>query len=601
MKKLIYLVMIFLIIWSQAGFADNSGSASVNQANTSISATADQLSNYYFNEYKKHSGWSWLETTNIGFNLFSGATPQFYVSTFQPLSLKNKLDAFYFAQAQYVTANNTLNLGLGYRALNASRSALYGANLFYDLQSSVSSIGNNTPSGIPMRVGMGLEYFSGSIESRVNAYYGVSSDINVATTSSTTDIYEHVAPGVDVSIGTDFAFINAPWLKLAAIGSYYAQTQSGTINGYNGSPLFGSITAALQVTPQLSITAGDTIGNGSNGSANIGAQFNLLAPPQPALLWRDDTINQLAKLDISYKMLQPVQRNNVITMEQYTKQVVNPPIPSGSAIVRGLVVNGANNIPMPGVSVSLVDNNGDAATCVSDQSGNYQFNNIAAGAYTLNAHISTANDYSISVDVADSALLNQTINMRGVQSAIILNVTNYTRSTLGVNDGGKIAFYAGGGSYAKLVSIGNIAPGATVQYKVTPPNLPNDGQYYITYRYVPTGSPYALDIGCSDSIPTSVQSIARYSITSGGEYTINILPTIQTYQSYYPTGGIYTVTDTTTLAAASSGGITSGNNAIFVYNPMLIGNIWSASYNLSTNPNPTPFGTAGTSDNIRVL
>ena len=295
-----------------------------NNSPQAVSSAADQLSNYYFTQYKNSFGWDWLKTTNINFSAFSGGTPQWNINTFQPLTLKSNLDKFFFVQGQYGTSNNTVNVGLGYRTMNPAHSSLYGFNLFYDWQTTVQGMNGYNPNGSHMRLGAGLEYFTGSIEARANGYYGVSPDVQVSSVNtSNMAAFQHVAPGADLSIGTDFSFWNAPWFKLTATGNYYAQTQGGSINGYNGSPVNANLTAQLQVTPQLSVNAGGSLGNGASSNGNFGFQFNLLAPPTPALLLADPTTNKLADTDISYKMLQQVQRNNTITVEQYSKDVGN--------------------------------------------------------------------------------------------------------------------------------------------------------------------------------------------------------------------------------------------------------------------------------------
>ncbi|MFA6075565.1 MAG: carboxypeptidase regulatory-like domain-containing protein [Negativicutes bacterium] len=352
-----------------------------NNSSSAVNSATDQLANYYFTQYKNGMGWDWLKTTNINFSAFSGNTPQWNLNTFQPLTLKGNLDNFLFAQGQYGTGNNTINVGLGYRSMNPKHSSLYGFNLFYDWQTSVSGEGGYNPNGTHMRVGAGLEYFTGSIETRINGYYGVSDDVQVgALDANGLTAYQHVAPGLDLSIGTDFSFWNAPWLKLTATGNYYEQTQGGTINGYQGSPLNANLTAQLQVTPQLSINGGGTVGNGGQSTGNIGFQLNLLALPVPALFLADPTVNQLAATDISYKMLQPVQRNNTITVERYTKHTSNN---SQAIVVTALNSNGD---PVPGVLVTLTPSNptaavGDGNTQATTNASGVASFSVAAGNY----------------------------------------------------------------------------------------------------------------------------------------------------------------------------------------------------------------------------
>ncbi|MEI6287370.1 MAG: inverse autotransporter beta domain-containing protein [Bacillota bacterium] len=441
-KKTMAIIMLFVFLFSQIAiaaapqqqspytdpnttpaansqppvFTDNSGQA--------VLGTADSLSNYYFNQFKNSWGWDWLKTTNINFSAFSGGKPQWNINTFQPLTMKENLNNFLFAQGQYGTNTNTVNVGLGYRSMDANHSSMYGVNLFYDWQTTVQGEGAFTPTGSHMRVGAGLEYFTGSIETRINGYYGVSSDVQVgAPTATGITAFQHVAPGGDFSIGSDFSFWNAPWLKLTATGNYYQQTQSGTINGYQGSPLYGNLTAQLQVTPQLSINGGGTVGNGGTSSANVGFQLNLLAPPTPALFMADPTLNKLAQTDIGYKMLQPVQRNNTITVERYTKTT--------ASINYSVAITYGQTLFVPALYVTAKDTSGNivatsttsattGAVSISVPSGNYNFylnyfNNeyLAAGGTNIEVAADKALELSLPSAVQLGNIVFSLVNQSG--------------------------------------------------------------------------------------------------------------------------------------------------------------------------------------------
>ena len=371
-----YLLMLVLMqaMPSMAATIDSN-------SQTALNSVGNQLSNYYFNEYKNSWGWNWLKTTSVNFNAFTSGTPQWNISTFQPLTLKDNLNNFLFAQGQYGTDNNTINFGVGYRSMNAEHSSMYGLNLFYDWQPKVTGINGYTPTGNSlMRAGIGLEYFAGSLEFRANGYYGVSSDVQVANVVASDQLtaiqtWQHVAPGADLSLGTDFGFWNAAWLKFTASANYYARTQGGTINGCQGSPLYGNINASMQLTPQLAINGSTSFGNGAASTSQVGVAFNLLAPPQPAMFMADKEINKLSTTDISYKMLQPVQRNNVITVEQYQKTVAGPNT-SYPAIVRnsaGLLQPGVISTLSYTMPTGVVAPTG-TASATSDDNGRLQFN-----------------------------------------------------------------------------------------------------------------------------------------------------------------------------------------------------------------------------------
>lgn len=363
----------------------------VNNSNQAVLGTADSLSNYYLNYYKNGTGWDWLRTTNINFSVFSGNIPQWNINTFQPLTLKSKLDSFWFAQGQYGTGNNTANVGVGYRTMNAERSNMYGFNLFYDWQMTVQGENGYNPNGSHMRIGAGIEYFTGSIESRLNAYFGgLTDDVQVGYKDpySGQAAFQTVAPGMDLTVGTDFSFWDAPWLKLAATGSWYSQQHGGTINGYNGSPLYATINAYLQVTPQLQINGGGSFGSGNPSNANIGFQFNLLAPPQPALVMGDPAINKGAAKDISYKMLEPVQRNNTITVERYVKQLA-PDMKDVTVTAlnsNGNPVAGAIVTLEPQVAAGSIGDGTASQSALSNEQGQAKFN-VLVGNYQAYAQI----------------------------------------------------------------------------------------------------------------------------------------------------------------------------------------------------------------------
>ncbi len=447
-------------------FTDNSGQA--------VLGTADSLSNYYFNEFKNSWGWDWLKTTNFNFSAFSGNTPQWNINTFQPLTMKDNLNNFLFAQGQYGTNNNTVNVGLGYRSMDVNHNSMYGVNLFYDWQTTVQGEGTFSPTGSHMRVGAGLEYFTGSIETRLNGYYGISSDVQVGGLQTTgieagTTAWQHVAPGADLSIGTDFSFWNAPWLKLTATGNYYAQTQNGTINGYLGSAMNANLTAQLQVTPQIAVYGGGTIGNGGQSNANVGFQLNLLVPPQPALFLADPVTNNLAATDISYKMLQPVQRNNAITTERYLKTEVV------GYTVSVLVTNTDGGL-VPGATVSLAPLAQSAAIAasssqtysgISGSDGVAIIKNVASGAYTSTA---TCDGFALKTntvevkgaDIANSmpplpATVTYTVNVTVTENDGTTGIPNASVTFGGISKGttdtnGRISFAVGKGNYSTVMT-----------------------------------------------------------------------------------------------------------------------------------------------------
>ena len=388
------LLLVLCMLMPSASFVAAADAPQFGNDSTSALRTqADALSNYYFDQYMRAQGWRWMETTQINFGVFSGNSPSFGVNTFQPLTLKSELDRFMFAQGQYQTANNTLNVGLGYRGMNGAHSSLYGVNLFYDWQLSVAGSNGYSPTGTHYRAGLGVEYFTGSLEFRANGYYGLSDRVQTSLAASGQAQFEKVVPGADLSLASDFSFVNAPWLKLGVTGNYYKQQTAGsTINGYSGSPLYAEVNASLQVMPQLNISGRLSFGNGAASNSSLGVQFNLLAPPQPAMLLSDPNINALASTDISYKMLQPVQRNNVITVEKFTANAnlgiagsavaVLITRPDGTPVVNAQVT--AHAITAGQVPTALASDDPPAADPVVTDATGAALLQLLKGSYVLN-------------------------------------------------------------------------------------------------------------------------------------------------------------------------------------------------------------------------
>ena len=477
------------------GAANNSAGA--------LAVVADNMANYYFNLYKDSWGWDWLKTTNVNFSAFSGGTPQWNLNTFQPLTLKDNLDNFLFLQGQYGTGNNTLNAGLGYRALSSTRSAIYGVNVFYDWQTAVSGINGYNPTGNGhMRVGAGLEYFTGPLEFRANGYWGVSSDVMTGRALASDGLtavqtWQHVAPGGDVSVGTDFTFWQAPWLKLTATGNYYGQTQNGTINGYQGSAMYGNLTAQLQVTPQLSINGGGSAGNGNPSSANIGFQFNLLAPPAPAIFMAEPGMNERAATDISYKMLQAVQRNNAVTVEQYQKQVTS------ATTSYAIIVNDSNGLPMAGVNTlfsyskvtAVVTNNAVTQSATSDIHGKVTFV-LPEGAIPS---AFSANIGETSVAVTDFSTFNKTVQLP-VTGTVVLSGQNIQALANGT---------------AAVYKIGSAQP-LNFAYTLDKPSYYRSANGSVLLRGLNPGESYIIKIihdGVTDVLPQQTASSAPNNAT----------------------------------------------------------------------------------------
>ena len=354
--------------------------SSLNSQQPALDSTANTLANYYIN-YWKNNSWDWLRRTQFSGSFANGSSPQWAFSTIQPFNnIDNSLEKVWYGSGGYTANTSTMNLGMGYRQMNSKHSNVYGANLFYDNQFNISDLGNGaTSNAMFQRLGLGLEYFTGSIEATVNGYLGISAPVMVANNVSY-QTWQNVANGVDVNLKSNFDYFQAPWLNLTLTGYQYFGSMPNSVMANGGN--FGGLAAQLgwQVTPQLSLNVGQDFGR---QTTTAGFNLNLLAAPQPATFFSDQTINNNATKDLSYKMMQQPQRSITIAVEQYTK--------NNSATVT-LTFTDENDQPLANMPVSLTPRvatgavaavGGSGLTAVTNVMGIAVFNYVTPGDYAV--------------------------------------------------------------------------------------------------------------------------------------------------------------------------------------------------------------------------
>ncbi|SHJ25039.1 inverse autotransporter beta domain-containing protein, partial [Propionispora hippei] len=188
------------------------------------------------------------------------------------------------------------------------------------------------------RIGLGSEYFHGLGEYRANVYLPVSGEKNTGKTDASNNIlYVRAVRGFDYEAGT--ALAKAPWLSVYASGFYYDNKYSRDEQGYK-------LRSSLQITPRLALEGGYIRSNVDKGNWYGKVMFQLADGFKPSL---KDSAHEAGKQqyarDLSYKLLQKVERDNTIRTETYTKA-------TGSATGQTItIVNGA--VLPTSVSLSL--------------------------------------------------------------------------------------------------------------------------------------------------------------------------------------------------------------------------------------------------------
>ena len=437
----------------------------------------------YYLQNKKNNGPLWLKTTEIQLQLMEDFEPVYSLETIQPLGIIEKNNSVWFWQGRYSNRNadDTANLGVGWRILSDDSSRIFGFNAFYDYGFQYNLT----------RLGLGVEYFHKQAEYRLNYYYPLSGDVLTGTNVQDNGIlysYIRAVEGMNLEMGTSLK--DVPWWKVYAAGYYWN-------NQYHDDETSFRLRSAMQLTPhiglefgyqQSNLTSGETYGkitynmsdilgpclwstpvideNGriiafslqiyQNGkpvgdpiiinTTNIHDQFTLKATP---VTNSAQTVipNSKQDNDISYKLLQKVDRDNKIKTETYSKLV------SYNGSVQVIVSDGTN--PISGATVSVTIHSATLSS-TTDATGVASFNNLPVGTYAFTAsamgYSSTAADIAVT-NSGGGGVIVLTRQTGGIQiivtdgtnpisgAKVSLTVNGTDRATL--TDGSGTASFAG--------------------------------------------------------------------------------------------------------------------------------------------------------------
>lgn len=148
---------------------------------------------------------AWLERTSLSVSEAGDNDVQFEFETIQPLVQTpetNEHTVFVQARIAKEKDDEILNIGLGYRNLNAAQSLLLGVNVFYDTTTEYKH----------RRSSVGLEAMGKTFTARANIYSAISDEKSITEGSVTT--YETALDGYDVSL--DMPVPYTPWMRFHA-------------------------------------------------------------------------------------------------------------------------------------------------------------------------------------------------------------------------------------------------------------------------------------------------------------------------------------------------------------------------------------------------
>lgn len=247
----------------------------------------------------------WLRRTDISVESMNRSNPTWSIETVQPLyQTPNTLRDTVFFQGRWGrrNADNTINLGLGYRHLLEDNSWLLGVNTFYDMTTKYDH----------SRLGLGAEAIGRYVTLRTNYYSRLSGEKTISTENGITTT-ERVLSGYDYELDAPLPYL--PWMRVAANAYRWKSATAGTpdVKG-------DKLTLKANLSGNFHIELGRQDDNyrrpdafimltyNAFGTPGNGVQGNLLGGLKPAAAFQ--------ARDLKLHTLDKVRRQNDIVVER---------------------------------------------------------------------------------------------------------------------------------------------------------------------------------------------------------------------------------------------------------------------------------------------
>ncbi len=245
---------------------------------------------------------AWLERSSLSVTEAGDNDVSFEFETIQPLMQTpetNEHTVFVQGRIAKQSDDETINIGLGYRNLNASQTLLLGVNAFYDMTTEYDH----------QRTSIGLEAIGKTFTARANIYSAVSDEKSQTDGAVTT--YQSVLDGYDVSL--DMPVPYTPWARFQATSYRY-----DALKGFDDvSGTKGAFIGNLNNNISFEIGAEDNNYNGTD--AFVSVQYNLagVATNGVTATLADGATSEamMSERDLSNHVLDKVVRNNSLVVQ----------------------------------------------------------------------------------------------------------------------------------------------------------------------------------------------------------------------------------------------------------------------------------------------
>ncbi|WP_371363227.1 hypothetical protein SRRS_41710 [Sporomusa rhizae] len=406
-SKLLSVILSVLMLLTNSLYILPAYAEEINNSSAHLSDSekvnqfVNQLVPYFFKNGKSQ-GPEWLKTTDFNLTFTEDYKPIYSLETIQPFGKVNDNGELWFWQGRYAhqSDNNTANLGIGWRKISADKTRIVGVNTFYDYGFKYNL----------SRVGIGTEYFKNLAEYRFNYYLPLSGDKQTDVSYTDAGIlrsYIRAVEGFDYEVGT--ALKNAQWLKFYASGFYYDNKYHEDETGYR-------LRNTMQITPRFSVELG-YIKSNQNGGDFYGKFSYQLADKLGPSLYGTNKENKKQDIDLSYKLLQKVERNNTIKTETFTK------LEAYTGSIKVSVTNSGNKA-IQGVLLQAYQNGSPVGSAVrTDASGTGVLSGLSVGTYTVRAtYFNNMEDKTVTVQKDQTASTEFKLPIVG--GSMVVNVLN---------------------------------------------------------------------------------------------------------------------------------------------------------------------------------
>lgn len=245
----------------------------------------------------------WVKRIEFEFDVQKNLKPTYSILTVQPLYQSSNKQDTVFVQASQLRYDlldkyrDTSNIGFGYRRLLFEKSLLLGVNTFFDKEWTYGHA----------RYSIGGEAKWAMLDFNANLYRAATGYKMIDAANGTE---ERAMGGYDFELRSQVPYL--PWMSAGVRRYHWDSDLNNDLNGWVYS-------AAADLTPNFSLEAGYSRGNGQSGEGFVKLAFHLARTDRPAMVSSEPISHVMfERRDLRTYTLDKVRRENKIIVERRT-------------------------------------------------------------------------------------------------------------------------------------------------------------------------------------------------------------------------------------------------------------------------------------------